>query len=84
MSSSVLVTGGGAGIGAAVALAAAERWASVAALDVDGERASAIAAEATRGVNPGTPATMPLVIEPETSRPSTHRLPVGSTLPNAA
>ena len=60
MSSSVLVTGGGAGIGAAVALAAAERRASVAALDVDGERASAIAAEATRA---GAPAALGLAVD---------------------
>jgi NAD(P)-dependent dehydrogenase (short-subunit alcohol dehydrogenase family) len=60
VSSSVLVTGGGAGIGAAVALGAAERRASVAALDVDGERASAIAAEAPRA---GAPAALGLAVD---------------------
>ena len=45
---------------------------------------SAIAAEATRGVSPGTPATRPPLIEPDTSSASSSRLPVGSTFPNAA
>ena len=43
----------------------------------------AIAAEATRGVKPGTPAISPMPIEPETSSAKTTRLPVGSTLPKA-
>jgi hypothetical protein len=44
----------------------------------------AIAAEASRGVSPGTPATLPYVIEPDTSRASSVREPVVSTLPNDA
>jgi NAD(P)-dependent dehydrogenase (short-subunit alcohol dehydrogenase family) len=60
VSPSVLVTGGGSGIGAAVALAAARRGASVAALDVDGERAGATAAEAERA---GAPAALGLAVD---------------------
>ena len=45
---------------------------------------SAIAADASRGVRPGTPAISPQLIEPDTSSASSMRLPVGSTLPNAA
>ena len=45
---------------------------------------SAIAADASRGVSPGTPAIWPNVIDPDTSRASSHRLPVGSTFPNDA
>ena len=45
--------------------------------------AIAIAALATRGVSPGTPAMAPLVIEPETSSASMCVLPVGSMLLNA-
>ena len=44
----------------------------------------ASAAEASRGVRPGTPATSPHVIEPDTSSASSMRVPAGSTLPNAA
>ena len=44
---------------------------------------SASAADASRGVRPGTPATEPPVIEPETSSASSSRLPVGSTFSNA-
>jgi hypothetical protein len=43
---------------------------------------SAIAAEATRGVRPGTPATLPRPMEPDTSSARSQRWPVGSTLPN--
>jgi NAD(P)-dependent dehydrogenase (short-subunit alcohol dehydrogenase family) len=60
VTASVLVTGGGSGIGAAVALAAAQRGAHVAALDVDGERASAVAAEARRA---GAPAALGLAVD---------------------
>jgi hypothetical protein len=44
---------------------------------------SARAAEASRGEKPGTPATQPAVIEPETSSASRSRVPAGSTFPNA-
>jgi hypothetical protein len=44
---------------------------------------SASAADASRGVRPGTPATQPFVIEPETSSASSNRVPAGSTLSNA-
>ena len=40
---------------------------------------SAIAALATRGVRPGTPAIAPAAIEPETSSASRCVFPVGST-----
>ena len=45
---------------------------------------SAIAAAASRGVKPRTPATLPMPIEPDTSSPSTSRLSVGSTALKAA
>jgi hypothetical protein len=44
----------------------------------------AIAPVAMRGVRPGTPATVPPPIEPDTSRASSQRLPVGSTFWNVA
>ena len=44
---------------------------------------SAIAADASRGVRPWTPATFPHAIDAETSRASRSRRPVGSTFPNA-
>jgi hypothetical protein len=43
-----------------------------------------MAAEATRGVRPGTPATAPVLVEPDTSSASSQRLPVGSTFWNVA
>lgn len=45
---------------------------------------SAIAADASRGVSPGTPETHPAPIEPDTSSARSMRVPDGSTLPNAA
>jgi hypothetical protein len=45
---------------------------------------SASAADASRGVRPGMPATWPHVIEPETSSARSIRRPLGSTFPNAA
>ena len=45
---------------------------------------SAIAADASRGVRPGTPAIQPPAIEPDTSSASSMRLLAGSTFPNAA
>jgi NAD(P)-dependent dehydrogenase (short-subunit alcohol dehydrogenase family) len=57
---SVLVTGAGSGIGAAVVLGAARGGAAVAALDVDGERAGAIADEARRA---GAPAALALAVD---------------------
>lgn len=44
----VLITGAGSGIGAAVVLAAARKGARIAAVDVDGERLERVAAEAGR------------------------------------
>ena len=40
------------------------------------------AAAASRGVS-GVPATAPEAIEPDTSSPMYHRLPVGATVPKA-
>jgi NAD(P)-dependent dehydrogenase (short-subunit alcohol dehydrogenase family) len=60
VSTGVLVTGGGSGIGAAVAVAAARRGSRVAALDVDGERASEIADQARRA---GAPAAVGLAVD---------------------
>jgi NAD(P)-dependent dehydrogenase (short-subunit alcohol dehydrogenase family) len=57
---SALVTGGGSGIGAAVVLAAARGGTSVAALDVDGARAAAVADEARRA---GAPAALGLAVD---------------------
>ena len=45
---------------------------------------SAIAPEASRDVSPGTPATIPMLIEPETAMARSHRLPVDSTFWNVA
>ena len=44
---------------------------------------SAIAPQATRASRPGMPFTSVPAIEPDTSRPSSQRLPVASTLPKA-
>jgi hypothetical protein len=44
----------------------------------------AMAAEAMRGVSPGTPAMAPMPIDPETSSARSHRLLVGSTKSKAA
>ncbi len=52
-------------------------WRSVAAVT------RAIAAEPTRGVRPGTPAIAPPVIEPDTSRARSVRLPDGTTAADA-
>jgi NAD(P)-dependent dehydrogenase (short-subunit alcohol dehydrogenase family) len=60
VTTSVLVTGGGSGIGAAVVLLAGGRGARVAALDVDGDRAASVAAEARRA---GAPAALGLGVD---------------------
>jgi hypothetical protein len=43
----------------------------------------AIAEDATLGVNPGIPATVPTSIEPDTSSPNRYLCPVGSRFSNA-
>lgn len=50
--SSVIVTGAGSGIGHAVVLACARRGAKVAALDIDGSSAEAVAVDATAAGSP--------------------------------
>jgi hypothetical protein len=43
---------------------------------------AAIAAEARRGLSPGTPAIIPPPIDPDTSSATRLRVPAGSTIPN--
>jgi hypothetical protein len=58
--------------------------ATVSTAGSDASVTAAMAAEATRGVRPATPATVPQPMELETSSASIVRLPAGSTLPNAS